>query len=66
MERFEEFKDKVVKINFLVSNDSIEFVKGVLVDFDDEFLKVKGNKTTRYIRISEIRDIRTDYEENKL
>ena len=60
MVRFEEFKDKVVKINFVNTN---EFVKGVLIDFDEEFLKIKGRKTTRYIRISEIRDIRTDYED---
>ena len=60
MVRFEEFKGKVVKINFV---NSEEFVKGVLLEFDDEFIKIKGRKTTRYIRISEIRDIRTDYEE---
>ena len=60
MVRFEEFKGKVVTINY---NNSDEYVKGILEDVDEQFVKVRGKHTVRYVKVSEIRDIRTDKRE---
>lgn len=60
MVRFEEFKGKVVTINY---NNSNEYVKGILEDVDEHFLKVRGKHTVRYVNVSEIRDIRVDNRE---
>ena len=63
MVRFEEFKGKVVVINY---NNSKEYVKGILEEIDDKFVKVKGKHTVRYVNISDIRDIRTDERERPI
>ena len=57
--RFEEYKGKVVKVN--IKNNG--FTKGVLVSLDEDFITVRGSHSERQIAVSEIRDIRCEYNE---
>ena len=56
---FEEYKGKVVKVN--IKNNG--FTKGVLVSLDEDFITVRGSHSERQIAVSEIRDIRCEYNE---
>jgi hypothetical protein len=54
MDIYESFRNKLVIINLRTG----EFVKGILLDKDEKFLKLKTLKSIKLVSIADIVDLR--------